>query len=206
MVDPEVPGGSGTEDLAEELKKRIADKVRDNLSSMGDYVTAGPPSIGPAYPSFKRPIASITVDILDTGMVLQYPFPVKRKIKVPGRLGGFNLGGDPSFQLFMEGLLQTIDVGSGDEDWNKTKRSDKIRSMMEKITAMGAPKVVERYVVETRSIACKDEQDLGKAIEQARQASHLIKQLRDTGELQQYGGCFGVPGEVIDGPDYSLGA
>lgn len=208
------------EDLSDELKRKIAESVRGEIGAIeaeadGAYVVQAGPRPGPflgampgAGPVPVRPY-SVNVDLLESGMILRYSHPVKRKYKVPAR-SGFNIANEPGVQLFFEGLMEALDGG---EDWNEGTRGGKVGKIIQKLQAMSAPKTVERYVLESRSIACKDEGDLAKGIETAREAARLVKELQDSGELggHHMHGCFGSPadgiGDVIGGvPDYTLGA
>ena len=206
------------EDFPEELKKLVAEKVRNELQQgQAAYVQAYPAPAAMPYnsadvPPPPRPYV-VTIDMLETGMVLRYSYPVKKVFKTPGR--GYNFAAEPGVQIFLESMMEAVE-GEG-EDWNENKRGGKIRKIMDKLQALSAPKTIEKCVLETRSIACKSPEDLTKALETAKEAAKLVKELKDKGELGSYGqgihGCFGAvpavggyPGDEIGGPDYSLGA
>lgn len=205
--------GEGTpEDELEALKARIADSVQDELEAGAEigYARAvpalphPPPLGGCVVPPARRSHAA-AVQFVENGALVRYPVAIKVKRKIGAR---HNPMLEPGVQTFMEVLLETID-GGADEEWKEERRGDKIRKMMDKMKALNAPKEIEVYHTEWRTIIAK-KGEIEEALEKARASIADIKALEESGERvfasppPPADGYY--PGTVIGGANYELGA
>lgn len=189
-----MPQDRDRQDLSEELKAKIAQKVKDQMEARnppGVLGTVAAMDMSPfgAVPYNKNDLPRpdhpyvLAIELLDDGMVVRYSCPVKKEITVAGD-AGFSLSRNPSIRLFLEGIAEAL--GAEDEEWNEDSPKGKIAKTMEKLSALSAPRKEERYFYETRSSVCKTTKEFETALGSARECQKLIKDLKNKGEKIHY--------------------
>lgn len=198
----------------EEIKKLKSDLEAFSVSptlraaqpaGMGAYVGLGLPPRG-------RP-RTASVEFVENGMLVRYPVVVKRTRKVGPRSPIFGA----SIQAMLEALMAVMD-GAADadddaDDWKAEKRSNRLRKIFEKINAANAPKDVEIYYTEWRTVIAKPGSELEEALKKAKEAIDTIAAIEQEGKHIQpyppppdYASYEGGGVIACEPPEYELGA
>ena len=168
--------------MSDDSLSRISDESMRELARLREQLEDSCEG-GPMY---HAPNSSVTVELLDQGMIVSYHEPVKRTRMV----GSARM--DSTTQILIQMLPQIMDnfPGQEDEEWNekKERRKSLMRVGMEKALEALKPKAVEEWVWEQRRIVASDDKAFMAAIEKAKQAMAKAKEITSGGEFIRHSG------------------